>query len=148
MKSRTLIEKIIRNPVIQTLVLYISGSWIVAEITQYLTDNFDLSDLFIGAGAHVYLGDFQDSGNRAHEDRYFPDYLDEALYVDTLYLAAGSILNLNGLHLYYHNLISEGGQIIDFSIGQSEPIPEPSTILLLGSGLIGFAGFRRKKFKR
>jgi PEP-CTERM motif-containing protein len=48
------------------------------------------------------------------------------------------------------SLISDWSTVInegDFSfelIGETAPIPEPATMLLLGSGLIGLAGFRKK----
>jgi hypothetical protein len=32
--------------------------------------------------------------------------------------------------------------------GHAKPVPEPSTLLLLGSGLVGLVGFGRKKFKK
>jgi len=40
------------------------------------------------------------------------------------------------------------GAVVTGYAGNGTPIPEPATMLLLGSGLIGLAGFARKKFKK
>ena len=44
MKPKTFIERIIHNPITQTLVIYISGGWIVLEILEYFIENFSLNE--------------------------------------------------------------------------------------------------------
>ena len=73
-----------------------------------------------------------------------------SLYVDNLILNAGSSLDLNGFNLYYYSLTaSEGssyfnGQLINLAsnTGGGSQVPEPSTLLLLGSGIAGLTGIR------
>jgi len=103
------------------------------------SDNFELVELVIGEGAHIYLGDYLDNGNRGGEYAY-----DEALYVDTLVLSSDSMLNLNGLHLYYNTLVGDLSQIIDAEVPHSEQVPLPPAMLLLVSGLLGLAGLRKR----
>ncbi len=86
------------------------------NVSAGYASNFHLPELVIGPAAHVYLCDMIDNGHRNG-----PVGSAEALYVDTLTFAAPcSMLNLNGLHLYYKTLVGNPGQIIN------EPFPNPT----------------------
>ena len=103
------------------------------------SNNFELEELVIGAGAHVYLMDLMNNANRGGTLGFA-----EALYVDALTFAdVNGVLNLNDLNIYYNTLNGNTSQIIS-----ETAVPAPSTLMLLGSALAALIGFGRRRFSQ
>lgn len=71
--------------------------------------------------------------------------------LDSLSFTLDTPITLYGESLIFHSIPVDTGWIEIGTIASNytgNPVPEPATILLLGSGLVGLAGFGRKKFKK
>ncbi|CAG1065701.1 hypothetical protein BAC1_01288 [uncultured bacterium] len=132
-----------------------------------LWDTTDAYLGFIGWNAHEFrLGGWDEASNMAfawdtlelseYGNLFLSGGLGAALYVDNLILGAGSTLDLSGFNIYYSSFTDlggsfYGGQLIHLASGTEAgpaPVPEPSTMLLLGSGIAGLIGARRLKRRR
>jgi len=84
------------------------------------------------------LGTYADG--ESFDLRYYMDVSAAGAGIDTGGLASfGDPLNVTETYGFWGSVTSSD---------QQQPIPEPATMLLLGSGLVGLAGFRRSLRKR
>lgn len=119
---------IVQGGASNTLALEVAGQD-MGDTDAGLVNNFALGTLTIGGTlpGSVKLVDLFDNQ---------PGYQGtEALYVSSLVINSGSFLDLNGLHLYYHDYVDYGGTI-SLNGGSLAPLPEPGTLMLAAVGLV------------
>ena len=100
----------------------------------------------------VVVGELRNNMERLYGDQFIETTDDwEVPYIADLLLAQFALVLPLGPGAYTVQNYSLGNGASDFGMGYTglftvKPVPEPSTMLLLGSGLIGLVGYGRKKF--
>jgi len=99
---------------------------------------------FLGFPLGVTSGTYDHSFWTDDSTTYNPAFITAQGSVAAAEEALALALEQGKAYLNIHTTFRPGGEIRGFL---AQPVPEPSTMLLLGSGLIGLAGLR-KKFKK
>ena len=73
--------------------------------------------------------------------------LSQSVNLDSLGLTAGSTYDFDLFFAERHTTQSNFRIDTSIALNPTEPVPEPSTILLLGSGLLGLGWYGRKRKK-
>jgi hypothetical protein len=122
------------------------------DLNQTGTDQTNLA-LDVFGGGTTYYSFTQGTIGTENQGTGWADWVGAAAYDAGLFtpIQIGAAVSDDTVIQFHFALNSNNGPDQLFLIratAQGEPIPEPATMLLLGSGLIGLAGYGRKKFLR
>jgi len=122
----------------------------VGQVKVYHLDpSFNINDIDSGSEGHwsqyktgqAYQGGYDGSPLPGVASRQLNSTLGDLSYLSFTFPDLGNVDEMG-----FHWTMACGNDVVE---GGGTPIPEPATMLLLGSGLIGLAGYGRKKlFKK
>lgn len=114
-------------------------------------NNYPSGDDYVTSGDPLQIGnstlDHNLGSDAAAYAIFSPELNDLLSFITAGYDVMQIDIRLTGLNNGYEQIFIMGGHNVNGTI-PPEPIPEPSTMLLLGVGLIGLGAFARKKFIR
>jgi len=117
-----------------------NGGWVIASVNYVLT--LDLRTTSIGeeAGGYAKVSLYLSDDCSGTYDDYLLDKT--ALNGDAIHAEYPGTLEVS--YFFYPGSSGDLSIVLETSAGITSPVPLPSTILLLGSGMLWMVGYRRK----